>query len=164
MYSAPNEETARGALEECAASELGVRYPQTVVTWQRAWRHFTPFQAFPPILCRVVYTTNAIESLNYQLRKFTKKRGHLPSEEAAIKLLWLEICNIKTNEPLSASQTQANPPRNEQSPHASFQGRATTNWKQALAQFATAYPDRITPTSNPHAQKVLTGSNYAPSC
>ena len=67
IYSAPNEETAREALEEFAASDLGARYPQTVATWQRAWQRFTPFLAFPPMLRRVVYTTNAIESLNYQL-------------------------------------------------------------------------------------------------
>ena len=95
IYSAPNEETAREALEEFAASDLGARYPQTVATWQRAWQRFTPFLAFPPMLRRVVYTTNAIESLNYQLRKITKNRGHFPSEEAAVKLLWLAICNIE---------------------------------------------------------------------
>ena len=87
MYSTPNEETAREALEEFAASDLGARYPQTASTWQRAWQRFTPFLAFPPMLRRVVYTTNAIESLNYQLRKITKNRGHFPSEEAAVKLL-----------------------------------------------------------------------------
>ena len=59
-------------LEEFAASDLGARYPQTALTWQRAWQCFTPFLAFPPMLRRVVYTTNAIESLNYQLRKITK--------------------------------------------------------------------------------------------
>ena len=48
VYSAPNEETARAALEEFAASDLGARYPQTVATWQRAWQRFTPFLAFPP--------------------------------------------------------------------------------------------------------------------
>ena len=60
VYSAPNEEIARGALEECVASELGARYPQTALTWQRDWQRFTPFLAFPPMLRRVVYTTNAI--------------------------------------------------------------------------------------------------------
>ena len=53
------------------------------------------FQAFPPQLRRVIYTTNSIESLTYQLRKITKNRGHFPNDEAARKLLWLAICNIE---------------------------------------------------------------------
>jgi len=111
VYSAPNEETARGALEDFAASDLGARYPQTVATWQRAWQRFTPFLAFPPMLRRVVYTTNAIESLNYQLRKITKNRGHFPSEEAAVKLLWLAICNIEDKRAAPRPPRRRNPRR-----------------------------------------------------
>ena len=145
VYSAPNEETAREALEEFAASDLGARYPQTVATWQRAWQRFTPFLAFPPMLRRVVYTTNAIESLNYQLRKITKNRGHFPSEEAAVKLLWLAICNIEDKR-AAQRLTNAGKPPNKRTGHTRLiQGHTTTNWKQALAQLTTAYPDRITP-------------------
>ena len=145
VYSAPNEETARGALEDFAASDLGARYPQTVATWQRAWQRFTPFLAFPPMLRRVVYTTNAIESLNYQLRKITKNRGHFPSEEAAVKLLWLAICNIEDKR-AAQRLTDAGKPPNKRTGHPRLiQGHTTTNWKQALAQLTTAYPDRITP-------------------
>ena len=145
IYSAPNEETAREALEEFAASDLGARYPQTVATWQRAWQRFTPFLAFPPMLRRVVYTTNAIESLNYQLRKITKNRGHFPSEEAAVKLLWLAICNIEDKR-AAQRLTDAGKPPNKRTGHTRLiQGHTTTNWKQALAQLTTAYPDRITP-------------------
>ena len=145
VYSAPNEETARGALEEFAASDLGARYPQTALTWQRAWQRFTPFLAFPPMLRRVVYTTNAIESLNYQLRKITKNRGHFPSEEAAIKLLWLGICNIEDKRAAQRLTDAGKPPNKRTAPTRLIQGRTTTNWKQALAQLTTAYPDRITP-------------------
>ena len=145
VYSAPNEETAREALEDFAASDLGARYPQTVATWQRAWQRFTPFLAFPPMLRRVVYTTNAIESLNYQLRKITKNRGHFPSEEAAVKLLWLAICNIEDKR-AAQRLTDAGKPANKRTGHTRLiQGHTTTNWKQALAQLTTAYPDRITP-------------------
>ena len=72
---------------------MGVKYPQTVTTWERAWERFTPFLDFPPMLRRVIYTTNSIESLNYQLRKVSKNRGHFPSDEAVVKLLWLAICD-----------------------------------------------------------------------
>ena len=94
---------------------------------------------------RVVYTTNAIESLNYQLRKITKNRGHFPSEEAAVKLLWLAICNIEDKR-AAQRLTDAGKPPNKRTGHTRLiQGHTTTNWKQALAQLTTAYPDRITP-------------------
>ncbi len=154
VYSAPNEDTARGALEDFAASDLGARYPQTVATWQRAWQRFTPFLAFPPMLRRVVYTTNAIESLNYQLRKITKNRGHFPSEEAAVKLLWLAICNIEDKRAAQRLADAGKPPQQTNRTHPPHPrthhhqletSPRPTNWKQALAQLTTAYPDRITP-------------------
>lgn len=88
VYTASSEDAALSALAELAASPLGARYPDTVATWERAWERFTPFLAFPPALRRVIYTTNSIESLNYQLRKVSKNRGHFPSDAAAVKLLW----------------------------------------------------------------------------
>ena len=87
IYQAPSEEAAWGALETFEASELGQRYPAAVRTFTDSWERFTPFLAFPPMVRRVIYTTNAIESLNYQLRKVTRNRGHFPSDEAAVKLL-----------------------------------------------------------------------------
>ena len=97
------------------------------------------------MLRRVVYTTNAIESLNYQLRKITKNRGHFPSEEAAVKLLWLAICNIEDKR-AAQRLTNAGKPPNKRTGHTRLiQGHTTTNWKQALAGLTTAYPDRITP-------------------
>jgi hypothetical protein len=63
--------------------------------FDNAWDRFTPFLAFPPMLRRVIYTTNSIESLNYQLRKIIKNRGHFPNDDAVIKLLWLAICTIE---------------------------------------------------------------------
>ena len=161
VYSAPNEETAREALEDFAASDLGGRYPQTVATWKRAWQRFTPFLAFPPMLRRVVYTTNAIESLNYQLRKITKNRGHFPSEEAAVKLLWLAICDIEDKRAAERLTDAGKPANKRTAPTRLIQGRTTTNWKQALAQLTTAYPDRITPYLEPPYTEKLTGSMAA---
>ena len=60
-----------------------------------AWDAFTPFLAFSPAVRKLLYTTNAIESLNYQLRKVTKARGHFPNDDAVVKLLWLAIINIE---------------------------------------------------------------------
>ena len=91
VYTAPSQEAAWQALTDFSESDMGVKYPETVATWER----FTPFLEFPPMLRRVIYTTNSIESLNYQLRKVSKNRGHFPSDEAVVKLLWLAICDTR---------------------------------------------------------------------
>ena len=94
----------------------------------------------------VIYTTNAIESLNYQLRKVTRNRGHFPSDEAAVKLLWLAICNIEDKR---ARQRQKEQQKGRAGKSATtgrlIEGAITTNWKQALQQLSLAYPDRINP-------------------
>ncbi|MFG2918310.1 transposase [Kitasatospora sp. NPDC048298] len=85
IYTAPTEQ----ALDEFAASELGERYPAVVRTWRAAWSEFTPYLAFPPAIRTVVYSTNMVESINSRLRKATRNRGHFPSEQAALKVLYL---------------------------------------------------------------------------
>ncbi len=95
MDSAPNADTAQLALLEFADSPWGRKYPQAVRVWEAAWEAFTPFLAFSPAVRKLLYTTNAIESLNYQLRKVTKARGHFPGDDAVVKLLWLAIINIE---------------------------------------------------------------------
>lgn len=91
VYRASDAEAARAALDAFAASELGRANPNTVRVFDDAWERFIPFLAFPPMLRRVIYATNAIESLNYQLRKIIKNRGHFPNDAAVVKLLWLAI-------------------------------------------------------------------------
>ena len=66
-------------------------------SWLRVWDKVIPFFAFPPEVRRVMYTTNAIESVNARLRKIIKTRGHFPSDDAATKLIWLELRNITTD-------------------------------------------------------------------
>lgn len=87
IYTAVNEDTALAALNDFEASTWGEKYPATVAAWKRAWDQFIPFLAFGPATRKAIYTTNSIESLNYQLRKITKNRGHFPSDAAAVKLL-----------------------------------------------------------------------------
>ena len=146
IYTAANEDAALEALEVFETGQLGRRYPSAVKTFHDAWDRFTPFLAFPPELRRVIYTTNSIESLNYQLRKVTKNRGHFPNDAAAVKLLWLAICNIEDKRAWQRAKK-----KEEGHPIASnikgrlVEGQMTTNWKQALAQLALAYPERISP-------------------
>ncbi len=89
--------------------------------WRGAWDRVIPFFAFPPAVRRVIYTTNAIENINAQLRKIIKTRGHFPTDEAATKLIWLALRNIT----------------------ATWKNRAVLEWKQAMNQFAILYADRF---------------------
>jgi outer membrane receptor protein involved in Fe transport len=120
IYAAATLEAAHEALEDFASGGWGQKYPTIVQSWRRAWEHVIPFFAFPPEVRRIVYTTNMIESLHMQLRKIIKNRGHFPSDEAAIKLLWLALRNINDGKVRSARE-----------------------WKLAMNQFAVLYGDRF---------------------
>lgn len=146
VYQAADADAARAALDEFATTPLGKANPNTIRVFEDAWTKFVPFLAFPPMLRRVIYTTNAIESLNYQLRKVTKNRGHFPSDEAAVKLLWLAICNIEDKRARDRAKEKGRPKGAKRTAEGRLvEGQITTNWKQALAQLAIAYPDRINP-------------------
>ena len=90
IYTALNEESALEALQEFEA-RWGETYPMVVRSWRSNWERITPFLAFPQNIRRVIYTTNAIESLNRQVRKVLKNRGHFPSDQAAMKLVYLAL-------------------------------------------------------------------------
>ena len=89
--------------------------------WRRAWEQVIPFLTFPPQIRRVIYITNAIESVNPQVRKIIKTRGHFPTDEAANKLIWLALRNITAD-----------------------WGKAAHHWKEAMNQFTILYDDRFT--------------------
>jgi putative transposase len=92
IYTAVDADAAQAALE-AFDEKWGTRFPVITQAWLTAWEYVTPFLAFPPEVRRVVYTTNAIEALNRQLRKAIKTKGHFPNEEAARKLIYLAITN-----------------------------------------------------------------------
>jgi transposase-like protein len=121
VYTAPSAEAAAEALGEFERGLWGQKYPTVVASWRRAWDRVIPFFAFPPAVRRVVYTTNAIESLHSQLRKIIKTRGHFPSDDAATKLIWLALRNITAD-----------------------WGRAAKEWREAMNQFAILYEERFT--------------------
>lgn len=97
VYAAENAPAARARLDEFACSAWAKRYPTIVPSWERAWEHVTPFMAYSAPIRKIIYTTNAIESLHMQLRKILKTRGHFPNEEAATKLIYLALRNITRN-------------------------------------------------------------------
>ena len=94
IYHAPTEAAAEAALEAFAAGPWGTRHPAIAALWRRHWPYVRPVFAYPPEIRRLLYTTNAIESLHMQLRKILKSRGHFPTDEAATKLLYLALRNI----------------------------------------------------------------------
>ncbi len=121
IYTAPNAEAALAALDAFAHGPWGTRFPTVATAWRRAWDRVIPFFAFPSPIRRVIYTTNAIESINARLRKIIKTRGHFPSDDAASKLIWLALRNITAD-----------------------WGRAAKDWKEAMNQFAILYAERFT--------------------
>ena len=124
IYSAPSAEAALAELEAFEQGPWGNKFPTVAAAWRRAWDKVIPFFAFPPAVRKVVYTTNAIESINARLRKIIKTRGHFPSDDAATKLIWLALRNITAD-----------------------WGRAAHDWKTAMNQFAILYAERFTKTA-----------------
>lgn len=92
IYTAVDADAAQQALE-AFDDKWGTRFPVITQAWLNAWEYVIPFLAFPPEVRRVIYTTNAIEALNRQLRKAIKTKGHFPNEEAARKLIYLAVTN-----------------------------------------------------------------------
>ena len=143
IYEAANAKAALSELDAFEASELGKRYPTAVQAFRGAWERFTPFLAFPPELRRVIYTTNTIESLNFQLRKVTKNRGHFPNDQAVVKLLWLAICDIEDKRARERAKEKGLRSDQRKASGRLVEGQVTTNWKQALQQLSLVYPERI---------------------
>jgi transposase-like protein len=126
IYRAVNAEEARAKLEEFMSGKWGQKYPSIDQSWQRAWEEVIPFFEYGAAIRKMIYTTNAIESVNMQVRKIIKTRGHFPSEEAALKLIYLAIRNLT----------------------AKWSGSAP-NWSEAAREFAITYGERFTATRPP---------------
>jgi putative transposase len=97
IYQAVNAKAAAEALDAFEAGPWGAKYPTIAPAWRRQWEQVIPFFAFPPEVRRIIYTTNAIESLNSRLRTSVRGRGHFPNDEAAIKLLYLVLRRVSRN-------------------------------------------------------------------
>jgi putative transposase len=119
VYTAETEGAAEAALT-AFEEQWGKRFPTIARSWRANWERVIPFLAFPSEIRRVIYTTNAIESLNFQLRKVIKTRGHFPTDEAAIKLLYLALRNVEKD-----------------------WKRPAQFWRNAITQFEIHYPGRL---------------------
>jgi putative transposase len=143
IYTAPTEASAVQELDIFEGSTWGKKYPATVRVWRDAWERFIPFLEFAPEIRKIIYTTNAIESLNYQLRKIIKNRGHFPNDDAVIKLLWLAICDIEDKRARERAK-QAGRPKNERSaPGKLVEGGSVQGWNAAYGALSLAFPGRL---------------------
>lgn len=120
IYQAESAAVAAERLEAFAQSPLGKKYPAIAQSWRRNWEQVIPFFAFAPEVRKILYTTNAIESLNGTVRKAVRVRGHFPSDEAAMKPIWLVLRNVE--------KRWKNPP---------------IAWQAAKAQLAIQFEERF---------------------
>jgi putative transposase len=120
VYRAADAVAGAAALAEFEEGPWGNKYPAITAAWRRNWEQVIPFLAYPPEVRRMIYTTNAIESLNSTLRRSVRARGHFPSDEAAMKLIWLQLREITKNWKMPARE-----------------------WHAAKAQFALLFGDRF---------------------
>jgi transposase-like protein len=122
VYTAVNEADAAGRLDEFH-QVWGTKYPAIKGLWSRAWPEFVPFLDYSPEIRRVIYSTNAIESLNARFRRATRARGHFPNEQAALKCLYLVVRSLD--------------------PKGTGQERWMNRWKPALNAFAITFEGRL---------------------
>jgi len=120
VYRAETAEAAAAELEAFAQGPWGRKYPAIAQSWRRNWEAVIPFFVFPAEVRKIIYTTNAIESLNASVRKAVRNKGHFPSDQAATKLIWLALRNI--------AEKWKNPP---------------ITWHAAKAQLAIQFEDRF---------------------
>ena len=145
IYTAATVDAAVQELDIVDGSAWGKKYPATVRVWRDAWQRFIPFLEFPPEVRRIIYTTNSIESLNYQLRKIIKNRGHFPNDDAVIKLLWLAIRDIEDKRARERAK-EAGRPRNERkAPPKLVEGATVQGWNAAYGALSIAFPSRLEP-------------------
>lgn len=121
VYQALDDEAGAAALEAFETGEWGRKYPAIAQSWRRAWGEVVPFFAFPKEVRRLLYTTNAIEALNSKLRRAVRARGHFPTDEAALKLLFLVLNRTEKEWTMPARE-----------------------WSLAKAQFAILFGERFT--------------------
>ncbi|TCP38595.1 transposase-like protein [Tamaricihabitans halophyticus] len=127
VYTAATEAAAKERFEEFTAA-WGERYPAIVRLWENAWAEFVPFLEYDVEIRRVICSTNAIESVNARYRRAIRARGHFPTEQAALKCLYLVTRSLD--------------------PTGRGKARWAMRWKPALNAFAIAFEGRITPTGN----------------
>jgi putative transposase len=143
VYSAADADAAEAAFLEFADSALGRKYPAAAAVWERAWDRFIPFLEFGPSIRKVLYTTNAVESFNREMRKVLKTRTQFPNDDSVAKTLWLAI--VDTEEKRAEQRAkQAGKPKNQRdgAPRL-IEGHLTQGWHEAWGDMVSRWPQRF---------------------
>jgi putative transposase len=143
IYTAATAEAGAAELDIFEGSNWGKKYPATVRVWRDAWERFIPFLEFPPAVRKIIYTTNSSESLNYQLRKIIKNRGHFPNDDAVVKLLWLAIRDIEDKRARERAKQAGRPKNARTAPANLVEGAAVQGWNAAYGALSLAFPGRL---------------------
>jgi putative transposase len=127
VYTAPSEAAATERFLEFS-EKWGTKYPAVIKLWSDAWAEMVPFLSFDVEIRKVICSTNAIESVNARIRKAVRARGHFPSENAALKCVYMALMSLD--------------------PTGKGRRRWTMRWKAPLNAFQIAFEGRLTPTTN----------------
>jgi putative transposase len=143
VYTACDSDAAQLALLEFADSPLGRKYPAAGAVWERAWDRFIPFLEFGPALRKVLYTTNAIESFNREMRKVLKTRTQFPNDDAVVKTLWLAIVDAEDKREQQRAKQAGKPADQRESVSRLIEGHITQGWREAWGEMAARWPERF---------------------
>jgi putative transposase len=143
IYTACDADAAYAALADFSGTALGRKYPAAVAVWERAWDRFTPFLRYGPALRRVLYTTNAVESFNREMRKVLKTRTQFPNDDSVVKTLWLAILDTEEKRAEQRARQAGKPKAQRDGAPRLVEGHITQGWHEAWGEMVAAWPERF---------------------
>jgi putative transposase len=143
IYAACDADAAYAALADFSGTPLGRKYPAALAVWERAWDRFTPFLEYGPALRKVLYTTNAIESFNREMRKVLKTRTQFPNDDSVVKTLWLAILDIEEKRAEQRARQAGRPASKRDSVPRLIEGHITQGWHEAWGEMVARWPGRF---------------------
>ncbi len=143
IYTGCDADAAYAALADFSGTPLGKKYPAAVAVWERAWDRFIPFLEYGPALRKVLYTTNAIESFNREMRKVLKTRSQFPNDDAVMKTLWLAIVDTEDKRAEQRARQAGKPASERNGAPRLIEGHVTQGWHEAWGEMVNRWPDRF---------------------
>ena len=143
VYTACDADAAYAALADFSGTPLGKKYPAAVAVWERAWDRFIPFLEYGPALRKVLYTTNAIESFNREMRKVLKTRTQFPNDDSVAKTLWLAILDIEEKRAGQRARQAGKPRAERDGAPRLIEGHVTQGWHEAWGEMVARWPERF---------------------
>ncbi len=143
VYTACDADAAYAALADFSGTPLGKKYPAAVAVWERARDRFIPFLGYGPALRKVLYTTNAIESFNREMRKVLKTRTQFPNDDSIAKTLWLAILDAEEKRAEQRARQAGKPRAGRDGAPRLIEGHVTQGWREAWGEVVAAWPERF---------------------